>query len=248
MHAIYNFDFLDTISRQLYERLETLPTTALTSATLADLAAFQVDRNAKQGVYMLYVDGRPVYIGKADDVRDRLFQHLTKLSGRANITMNGVAYKCLLLDKSMSTAANETILMGLFMQHHEGMWNNSGFGPKDPGKERDTTKPSKFDQAHPINVDFPVNDVTQAETISSLFAKMKQSLPFVFRYENLPEHIATVTVDLGGTPHTALALLTKAMSAFEPGWRAAVLYYGMVIYKTAKAYPHALQVIDAPTA
>lgn len=246
MHAIYNFDFLDTISRQLYERLETLPVTPLTSSTLAELAAFQLDRNAKQGVYMLYVDGHPVYIGKADDVRDRLFQHMTKLSGRSNITMNAVAYKCLLLDKSMSTAANETILMGLFMQHHEGMWNNSGFGPKDPGKERDTTKPSKFDRTHPINVDFTVNDITSTETIGSLFAKMKRSLPFVFRYQNLPERVATVTVPLDNCPHTAVALLTRAMTVFEPGWRAAVLYHGMVIYKTTKAYPHALQVIDAP--
>lgn len=147
----------------------------------------------------------------------------------------------------MSTAANENILMGLFMQHHQGMWNNSGFGPKDPGKERDTTKPSKFDQAHPINVDFFVN-LTLSETIGSLFAKMKQSLPFVFRYETLPEHTANAAVDLVNTPHTALALLTKAMLAFEPGWRAAVLHYGMVIYKTAKAYPHAIQVIDAPPA
>ena len=44
------------------------------------------------------------------------------------------------------------------------MWNGSGFGPKDPGKNRDTTEPGAFDRDHPIITDLQVQNVEDHET------------------------------------------------------------------------------------
>lgn len=244
MHEIYNFNFLETVSEQLFARLQTIAATPLTPSALNTLATFQTANHSIQGVYVLYKGAVAIYIGKASNMRVRLNKHMKKISGRENITPGEISYKCLLLDKSMSTAANETILIRMF--HPEGAWNNAGFGPNDPGKQRDTTTPSDFDSNFPIKVDFPVHAVNSTETVDSLFKKMKASLPYVFRFQELPATISGRTLDLSSTPHEAQALLTAAMEKFDTGWRAAVLAYGMVIYKALKDYPDAQSVIDAP--
>ena len=141
-----------------------------------------------------------------------------------------MGYKALVLDKSMSTAANEDVLIAVFGAKHSGMWNNKGFGPKDPGQERDTTKPSAFDQQHPIRADYPVEDIQDLETVESLFIKMKTQLPFVFRYK-LQDEVETRTVNLTGVARQADRLLESAVKILDPGWQAAVLSYGMVVYK-----------------
>ena len=60
----------------------------------------------------------------------RLRGHLNKLKGSQKINLSAVGYKALVLDKSMSTAANEDVLTAVFGAKHSGMWNNKGFGPK----------------------------------------------------------------------------------------------------------------------
>ena len=149
MHATYTFDFLTTVSNQLVESLDALVVTPL-AANLAALATLQNQTGFLQGVYVIHEAALPKDPGKAGDVHDRLQQHLRKLSGRRNIVLADIGYKALLLNESMGTAANEEILIRLYQAKHDGMWNRSGFGPKDPGQERDTTAPSAFDRNHPI--------------------------------------------------------------------------------------------------
>ena len=110
MHELYNFHFLDTVSEQLHRQLAAMQGSALTPASLAILAKFQQDSKATQGVYLLMHKGLPVYVGKAAQMKSRLGKHLKKISGRKNINIADMTYKALLLDKSMSTAANEDIL------------------------------------------------------------------------------------------------------------------------------------------
>ncbi|GAB3097205.1 hypothetical protein GCM10027159_16960 [Lysobacter terrae] len=153
--------------------------------------------------------------------------------------LQDVGYKALLLDKSMSTAANENVLIDLFQQANPHMWNGKGFGPKDPGKERDTTRPSAFDQAYPIREDFPVATVQDHETVGSLLTKMKAELPFVFRYGLRSRDAACSTpLDLTGVGRSAQELLQVAVTALGPGWKGVVLAFGMVLYKTTKDYPY----------
>lgn len=242
----YSFHFLDTVSRQLMGTLDGMKFLPLTVQTLKDLAVFQNKKHAKQGIYVLYLNGLPVYLGKAGNVEERLNQHLHKLSGRNNIVLAKVGFKAVLLDQSMSTAANESTLIALFSKTHEGLWNKKGFGPKDPGRRRDTTRPGFFDQNFPIRIDYPVPDIAVKTTIGNLFIIMKAALPFVFRHQKLPAAIAATTLDLTGVSNEAAALLRHALLSFPPGWHAAILSFGMVIYRGSKAYWHTAEVIISP--
>lgn len=240
MHSLYVFDFLTTVSVQLKEKLEGLDETMLDKASLADLAKYQRENDSLQGVYVIHYEGQPKYVGKANNVSDRLSQHLTKLSGRKGINPLAIGYKTLLLDKSMSTAANEDILISMFKQEHTGMWNGAGFGPKDPGKERDTTKPGPFDTAYPILDEYLVNlktDENGAINLKDLVTTMKDQLPYVFRY-NVPAEELEKTILLTSDDRRARSLLQTVVSFLGEGWKGAVISYGMVLYKTSKHYPH----------
>jgi hypothetical protein len=240
LHALYTFDFLSTVSKQLKEMLEALPESELNAGTLLDLQQYQQKCGTQQGVYVIHHNGGPVYVGKANNVSDRLSQHLTKLSGRRGIEPHAIGYKALLLDKSMGTAANEDILITMFKAEHADMWNGAGFGPKDPGKERDTTKPGKFDKNHPIIDDFQV-ELAEAGlgtvALGTLLSAMKAQLPYVFRYD-VPGELLTKTVALDTGNRTARHLLQTVVSTLGEGWKGAIISYGMVLYKTNKHYPY----------
>lgn len=243
----YNFHFLNTVSKQLVDELKRLETTPLNEDSLAELEAFQDKINSSQGIYLLHLRNEPVYLGKAGNVRERLAQHLNKLTGRIHgserLDLCEIGFKVLLLDQSMSTAANEDILIAFFQNDHKGLWNNKGFGPKDPGKHRDTTKPSYFDKEYPINRAFPVTGLKNNVTIGDLFKVMKKTLPFVFRYQKLPKAIADTLLDLTEVKREAEILLRFAMNQFPAGWHAAMVGFGMVVYKGRKAYWHTAEVV-----
>lgn len=243
MHALYNFHFLNTVSAQLHEQLSQMVDTPLTPAMLNALAAFQTANNAVQGVYVLHYNGSPVYVGKAVNMRTRLQKHMKKISGRKGINLAQVSYKALLLDRSMSTAANETVLLGLFQQTYTGMWNNGGFGPNDPGQQRDTTEPGGFDRQYPIQEKWPITVANQQTTVGALLSEMKDELPYVFRFQRLTATEAATPVNVAGIPQEADALFEAAINALGAGWKGAILSYGMVLYKNTKAYPFASRVI-----
>ncbi|WP_198117715.1 Eco29kI family restriction endonuclease [Massilia rhizosphaerae] len=244
LQALYVFDFLRTVSEQLKEKLESLSASPLDDAALRQLQDFQIDVRSAQGVYLLIYDGQPRYIGKANNVKERLTQHLTKLRGRRHIDLEKLTYKVLLLDQSMSTAANEDILIGLFKTQYSDMWNGAGFGPKDPGKERDTTKPGKFDQQHPIVEDYPVEielDLEGSIQLGRLLATMKSQLPYVFRYD-VPASVQMSTIHLQSVNHVANDLLQVIVTHLGDGWRGAIISYGMVLYKSSKHYPYGIEI------
>lgn len=248
MHDLYVFDFLRTVSQQLKDTLESLQSSSLDDEAILRLQEFQVESRSTQGVYMLMYGGVPRYIGKANNVKDRLSQHLTKLRGRRNIDLNALAYKALVLDKSMSTAANEAILIGMFKEQYSDMWNGAGFGPKDPGKERDTTKPGRFDQQHPIIDDYSISVRTDADgsvELGHLLAAMKAQLPYVFRYE-IPDDLLSTRISIVTVDHVARNLLQAVVTHLGTGWRGAIISYGMVLYKTSKHYPHGIEVNPLP--
>lgn len=242
MHALYSFHFLNTVSAQLYDQLKGLAHTQLTATTLSALSSFQQTNNADQGVYVLHHKGQPVYVGKASNMQARLQKHLKKISGRKGIHLTDISYKALLLDKSMSTAANETVLMGLFQQTYPGMWNNGGFGPNDPGQERDTTKPGDFDSTYPIQEKWPITLASSTITVGALLANMKAQLPYVFRHQKPSETEANTSINVAGIPHEADALFETVVNALGTGWKGAILSYGMVLYKNDKSYPYAYKV------
>lgn len=250
MHSLYVFDFLRTVSLQLKASLEAIRESALTEEALEELRLFQTAHDSLQGVYVIHYAERPVYVGKANNVSERLGQHLLKLRGRKGIDARNIGYKALLLDKSMSTAANEDILISMFREENGEMWNGAGFGPKDPGKERDTTRPGKFDRTYPIEDAYEITlPVAEGGAISlrDLFSRMKAQLPYVFRY-NVPAEELDRELILSRAPFSARNLLQSAVTALGEGWKGAIISYGMVLYKTTKHYPHGEEILPSGSA
>lgn len=145
----------------------------------------------------------------------------------------------------MSTAANENILIAMFKERHAAMWNGNGFGPKDPGQERDTTKPGWFDKNYPIIADYGVQLALELDggiALRTLFAQMKTQLPYVFRYD-VPAEELERHIPLEGVKHDARSLLQAAVTFLGDGWKGAVISYGMVLYKTSKQYRYGVELM-----
>ncbi len=240
MHALYSFDFLTTISKQLRENLDALQITVLDSNSLAALTEFQNLHKKKKGVYVVHYQGSPKYVGKADNLANRLGQHYRKLGGRRNIDPPAIGYKCLILDNSMSTAANEDLLIAQYQSEVDEMWNGQGFGPNDPGKHRDTGTPSFFDREFPIRLDIELQDIPDRLSLGALSRAMKSELPYLFRYslENRADEMA----ELSNVPRTPDQLLQALVNHLGEGWRGAILSYGLVLYHNRKNYPHGVHI------
>lgn len=244
MYALYSFNFLDTISKQLRESLDGLDVTVMDTQALGELGAFQNHHGLRQGVYVVHYEGSPKYVGKAVNLADRLSQHYRKLMGRRNIEPSSIGYKCLILDGSMSTAANEKLLIAQYSKDFPEMWNGRGFGPNDPGKQRDTTAPNYFDGHYPIRLDIRLEGIGDSLPLGELAERMKRELPYVFRYSL--EGRADEIIDLENVERTPDRLLQALVDHLGEGWRGAILSYGLVFYKNLKSYPFGSPVNPSP--
>lgn len=237
MFDLFKFRLPIAVTTQLIEKLERLEPTPLTRADLDRLADFQRKHEMEAGVYVLYLDGVAVYAGKADGLLDRLQQHLDKIRGRIMLAEKEVRYKALLLDENWSTSANEDLLIRHFKERGECEWNKSGFGPKDPGKNRDGYQPNKFDVLYPINTDWPINGIEDTMTIGEVLALLKEQLPYVMRYE-LPAADHSRKLTLKGVPRTAMGLALAIAKQLGDEYQFMLFKSHMVLYKSKKEYAH----------
>lgn len=235
MFAYFRFSLPRAVTEQLVERLEQLNPSPLTKDALTTLAAFQAKNETSQGVYVIYQGGAAAYAGKADNLSDRLSEHLWKLSGRLGMDMESVEFKAVLLDESWSTSANEGLLIAHYKSKDECKWNGNGFGPKDPGRERDTTSPSWFDSAYPVRDDWPVKGIPDQAAVLEVLKEIKGQLPFLLRYEKLGKK-TVVAVDLSDVPRTARAVLVQCAQALGPGWQLTLLKFGFILYPEIKEF------------
>jgi Eco29kI restriction endonuclease len=106
------------------------------------------------GIYALYFKGQLVYIGKASrgttkskrTLRARLGEHISKISGRKNISLENMKCRYLTFDSEWWVFAAEFALMA----HFKPEWNESGFGSKVPGIGRPgTSRISKWNAKFP---------------------------------------------------------------------------------------------------
>jgi hypothetical protein len=114
-----------------------------------------------------------------------------------------------------------------------------GFGPKDVGKERDGTKPNWFDSQYPINDEYPCEGIEDRETIGTLLQKLKQHLPYTFRYQVAPSD-ANVRLDLRAVPRTARGLLSTVVTALGSAWQATLFKSHLTLYKGKKKYAYGI--------
>jgi len=99
---------------------------------------------AKSGIYALYHQDKLVYVGKASKettksgrtLRQRLNEHVNKIKGRQNITLDEMGARFVTFETEWWVFAAEYVLIAYF----DPPWNNSGFGSKVPGKGRPGTE------------------------------------------------------------------------------------------------------------
>jgi hypothetical protein len=242
MFDYFRFSLPRAVTEQLIERLEQLTSSAMTDETLAALQAFQSKSDTAKGVYIIYLAGTAVYAGKADGLAERLGEHLWKLRGRQGIDLANIGFKALLLDENWTTSANEGLLIEHFKSRNECRWNGSGFGPKDPGKNRDGGEPNWFDNAFPVREDYVVEIAAEETTVNAVLSQIKAQVPYPFRFE-VPAEAGAIQLNVSGMPHTVRALAIHAAKALGSGWQLMLFKHGFTLYRTNKTYENGTQLL-----
>lgn len=140
----FDFDLDRAIREQVVEKLEASPLLPLEKGIGPKLS----------GIYALYFKHRLVYVGKASKettksgrtLRERLNEHVSKISKRQNITLSQMSCRFLTFDSEWWVFAAEFALM----VYYNPEWNASGFGSKTPGKGRPgTERVSRWNELFP---------------------------------------------------------------------------------------------------
>ncbi|NRD53462.1 MULTISPECIES: GIY-YIG nuclease family protein [Corallococcus] len=237
--AHFEIDIVRALADQLIEKFGQLSVGPLTEEAIKAL-------EPNQGVYQLFLNNELVYIGKAGSLPTRLFDHLTKIDGRQNISASQVGFKCLYIHRNWTALAPETSLIDYYQSQdvRASAWNGNGFGPHDPGRERETTnkQPDGFDAIYPIKDAFPCSWIEAGSwPVLKLLVSLKRGLPYLLRYEaessyvkGHPDFIG-VTLNVPRTNMAARELLSLIAQAL-PGWQATVFKSHMILYKEHRSY------------
>ncbi|WP_205326734.1 GIY-YIG nuclease family protein [Glycomyces sp. YM15] len=224
------------LADQLFETLGELVPTELTADALANLV------EPRPGVYLLYLRGDLVYVGKAaSNLRARLGNHRRKLSGRSGIEPLDITFKCAYVDEDLDAAAPEKLLLKKYQTDGKIPWNNNGFGNKDQGRVRDQTmiKAGHFDIFFPINLDIQIELEKNDWVLGELLARIASVTPYTFRYEkekdsDLAREVLSKTT-LSVEPSTTVRrAIEAALAAMPAGWQATVLPNTLILYPESK--------------
>jgi hypothetical protein len=238
----FEIDIISALSSQLIVALEKLEVGLLTESGISSL-------ESGQGVYQLFHGKRLVYVGQARSLKKRLAEHHEKISGRRNIDILEMGFKCLFVHQNWTALAPEDALIKYHRKLGKGNcpWNGNGFGPHDPGRQRETTNktPEGFDATYPIKEHWCCSWINAGEdTAENLLRSLKRGLPYLLRFETAeaksskphPDLIGTkVKVPRKGMPAEELLRLV-AMSLH--GWQATVFPGHMILYKEHQVYKH----------
>ncbi len=237
--AEFKLSITKALADQLAEALEPLAPALLTSENLGEV-------EGRPGVYLLFLDGERVYVGKtADKLPARLRQHLRKISGRSGLPLERLCFTCVYVDKDMDSVAPERMLIAKYSSLGGVPWNNNGFGNKDPGRERDNSviKINHFDAAYPINletgVELPERRISVAEALDAL----KASLPFVLRFDKRAAARTVMRDHDVLVPSTARSFrdaIEAVLGALPSGWQATALPGYAILYPETVDYQSAI--------
>lgn len=246
----FEIDIIHALSTQLVDAFDKLSIGALTPSVLRTL-------NRGQGVYQLFLDKRLVYVGKADDLPKRLGEHHFKITGRNGLNISDMGFKCLYVHENWTTLAPESSLISHYKAAASGdcEWNGNGFGPHDPGRNREITNkaPDGFDTIYPIKINWPCSWIApKAWNVLELLVTLKdiEKLPFLLRYET--EHLGgtkyahftkghpyhrAVTVNVP-QPDMPVIDLLQLITTTLPGWQSTAFPSHLILYKENRSYRH----------
>ena len=242
MFDYFKFSLPRAVTEQLIEKLGTMAHGALSESALLKLTELQKTWKTRSGVYVIYHTGKAVYVGKATKLAERLKQHRRKLSGRQRIVLSELGFKALLLDENWSTSTNEELLIEHFKKSGEAEWNNGGFGPKDPGRNRDDSEPSVFDLAYPIRDDFPVSELDNETTVKDALLCLKQQLPFLLRYDKRAKENTDV-ISFSRVPRNTKAVCIHIAKSLGADWQLMLFKSHITLYRANKTYTQGTQLL-----
>lgn len=178
----FEFDLPGALLEQLVHVLDGMDAAPLNIGNLGDVPE-------AQGVYQLFFQGSLAYIGKTDSeagLSKRLMRHSMKVQHRQGLTPADLSFKAVRI--FVFTAMDlETQLISHYGGENGTLWNNSGFGANDPGRNRDTTviDSENYDAMFPIDIDRKLDgNFAGPHSAGILAMSLKNELPYVFRFPN----------------------------------------------------------------
>lgn len=234
----FEIDIISALTEQLVAAIAKLDKGSLSSANIESIPN-------ERGVYQLFYQENLVYVGKADNLRSRLKQHLRKISGRRNIIGADVTFRCLTVHRNWTALAPEETLIKRYKQEGLCAWNGNGFGPHDPGRPREETNkpPEGFDAQYPIREDWPCTGITAGPwNARELLIVFKKQLPFLFRYDRAVRgHVEHLTIDVPQAGMSADQIL-RLIASHLPGWQATRFCSHMILYRENRTYTHGTKI------
>ncbi|KWU49774.1 GIY-YIG nuclease family protein [Pseudomonas palleroniana] len=243
------FDLPSALLSQLMRLFDEMPEGPLHAPAVQEI-------DDAQGVYQLFFNGQLVYIGKTDaqaGLRARLLRHATKIRSRQNLTHETIGFKAVRV--FVFTAMD---LEELLIKHYKSgptppIWNLSGFGSNDPGRNRDHTvlKAGHFDKNFPIDLDLVV-EVTTANGVASaaeVLTQLKGQLAYNIRFEGAtatsksphPDLIAA-QVHLPSDSDTVMNILRRVKTALGAHWQITALPGYVIAYREQTTYKEGITI------
>ncbi|MCC8450487.1 GIY-YIG nuclease family protein [Streptomyces rochei] len=249
----FRLSITEALSTQLYASLEKLEPAPLTQENLDALVsqAELLGLPSKAGVYQLFrqeagKDPELAYVGKADEpLHERLGNHLFKLSGRRNISIDEMSFRCLFVEEDLSAVSPEKMLIKQHLKTGRIVWNNRGFGNNDPGRNRDKTviKDTHFDLEFPIDLTRKITGLTPGyQSLYDFLWDIKRNISFVFRFKKsaLYRNIFVTVPEGGMTVDEAFRFVIGHLAG---KWQICALLGWVIMYDDAPdTYPSAWRI------
>ncbi|MFQ2414471.1 hypothetical protein BJP24_06255 [Aeromonas allosaccharophila] len=237
------FDLPSALLTQLITLFDEMPEGPLEAATVQKI-------DDAQGVYQLFLKGKLVYIGKTDaqaGLRARLLRHSTKIRSRRNLAHDTIGFKAVRVFVFTAMDLEELLIKHYRSSTTPPIWNLSGFGSNDPGRNRDHTelKADHFDKLYPIDLDLDVTLTTENGQASAaeVLSQLKGQLAYNIRFEGKssksksphPDLVAT-KVHFPTNTDTVRNVLQRVKTALGSEWQITALPGYIIAYREKKHY------------
>ncbi len=167
---VFRFEVGPAILIQLLEKLRGLNVLPLEASLKARYPGF----------YQLFLDGKPVYIGKtARPIGVRMKEHIKTMRGR--ISLDHIECKFAYVEDPSLVDVAEGALINFFASFGEADWNQSGFGSKTTGYGRAGTRSADWHDLFPAQLDLLVEAGNQKPvSLASLIRSINRGSPITF--------------------------------------------------------------------
>ncbi|MCK5745259.1 GIY-YIG nuclease family protein [Oricola sp.] len=236
-YAEFELDIPAVMRRELPMYFDAMEASPLTEESIRNEVT-----DGAQGAYLLYLGDQLVYVGKTDSqvgFRSRLSRHLKFVSHRHNIDPADVRFKAVRIFV-FSNFDLEAMLIEEYTKRNDArpVWNYSGFGSNDPGRNRERQDPADFDLEFPVDIDREVKFLPPGEhTLLDAVLALKANLPYIFRYGTGGAHwrrgheaMSDVTIRVLEGPVTTRQALMLVLGGLPDEWRATVLPNRVILY------------------